>query len=94
MLCVLTLITPPIHFVLILIVRLIHCYDVLIFIIIPLGKSSSSLPNNSLFSLVIREYGSTLYVGLARAVSPTNTNFRLTFLLTQLQEALYKDLAV
>ena len=32
--------------------------------------------------LVIREYGSTLYVGLARAVLPTNTNFRLTFLLT------------
>ena len=26
----------------------------------------------------IREYGSTLYVGLARAVSPTDTN-RLTF---------------
>ena len=24
----------------------------------------------------IREYGSTLYVGLARAVSPTNTNFQ------------------
>ena len=42
----------------------------------------------------IREYGSTLYVGLARAVSPTNTNFRLTFLLTELQEALYEDLAV
>ena len=42
----------------------------------------------------IREYGSTLYVGLARAVSPTNTNFRLTFLLTQVQEALYEDLAV
>ena len=36
----------------------------------------------------ITEYGSTLYVGLARAVSPTNTNFRLTFLLTRLQEAL------
>ena len=34
------------------------------------------------------------YVGLARAVSPTNTNFRLTFLLTRLQEALYEDLAV
>ena len=32
---------------------------------------------------LIREYGSTLYVGLARAVSPTNTNFRLTFLLTR-----------
>ena len=44
--------------------------------------------------LVIRECGSTLYVGLARAVPPTNTNFRLTFLLTQLQEALYEDLAV
>ena len=42
----------------------------------------------------IREYASTLYVGLARAVSPTNTNFRLTFLLTRLQEALYEDLAV
>ena len=43
---------------------------------------------------VIREYGSTLYVGLACAVSPINTNFRLTFLLTRLQEALYEDLAV
>ena len=43
---------------------------------------------------LVREYGSTLYVGLARAVSPTNTNFRLTFLLTRLQEALYEDLAV
>ena len=42
----------------------------------------------------IRECGSTLYVGLARAASPTNTNFRLTFLLTRLQEALYEDLAV
>ena len=44
--------------------------------------------------IYIREYGSTLYVGLARAVSPTNTNFRLTFLLTRLQEALYEDLTV
>ena len=43
---------------------------------------------------IFREYGSTLYVGLARAVSPTNTNFRLTFLLTRLQEVLYEDLAV
>ena len=34
------------------------------------------------------------YVGLARAVSPTNTNFRLTFLLNRLQEALYEDLPV
>ena len=37
--------------------------------------------------------GSTLYVGLARTTPPTNTNFRLTFLLvTRLQEALYEDL--
>ena len=34
------------------------------------------------------------YVGLACAVPPTNTNFRLTFLLTHLQEALYEDLPV
>ena len=34
------------------------------------------------YYIFIREYGSTLYVGLARAVSPTNTNFRLSFLLT------------
>ena len=59
-----------------------------------------SHPYISLFHLlvndfsVIREYGSTLYVGLACAVSPTNTNFRLTVLLTRLQEALYEDLAV
>ena len=46
------------------------------------------------YTVIIREYGSTLYVGLARAVSPTNKNFRLTFLLTQLQEFLYEDLGV
>ena len=34
------------------------------------------------------------YVGLARAVSPTNTNFQFTFLLTRLQEALYDYLPV
>ena len=33
----------------------------------------------NVFVLLIRECGSTLYVGLARAVPPTNTNFRLTF---------------
>ena len=43
---------------------------------------------------VIRECGSTLYVGLAHAVSSTKTNFRLTFLLTRLQEAFYEDLPV
>ena len=31
---------------------------------------------------------------LVRAVSPTNTNFRLTFFLKRLQEALYIDLTV
>ena len=45
-------------------------------------------------NIPIREYGSTLYVGLAHDVSPTNTNFQLTFLLTRLQEALYEDLDV
>ena len=41
-----------------------------------------------------RECGSTLYVELARTAPPTNTNFRLSFLLTRLQEALYEDLPV
>ena len=48
----------------------------------------------NVFFSVIREYSSTLYEGLARAISSTNTNFRLTFLLNRLQEALYEDLAV
>ena len=43
---------------------------------------------------LIRECSSTLYVGLARTAPPTNTNFGLTFLLNQLQEARYEDLAV
>ena len=30
-------------------------------------------------TIIIREYGSTLYVGLACTVSPTITYFRLTF---------------
>ena len=37
----------------------------------------------------IRECGSTLYVGLAHTA-----NFRLTFLLPRLQEALYGDIAI
>ena len=45
-------------------------------------------------TLPIRECGSTLYVGLACAVLPSSTNFRLTFLLTRPQEALYEDLPV
>ena len=43
---------------------------------------SVNMSRSLLFRVFIREYGSTLYVGLARAASPTNTNFRLTFLLT------------
>ena len=65
-----------------------------------LFREAISHPYISFFHLlvngfsVIREYGSTLYVGLACAVSPSNTNFRLTFLLTRLKEALYENLAV
>ena len=61
--------------------------------LIYLGNPKSSIIVLSLL-WHIREYGSTLYVRLACAVSPTNTNFRLTFLLTRLKEALYEDLAV
>ena len=48
------------------------------------------------FTIVWFEYWKdiSLYVGLARAVPPNNTNFQLTFLLTRLQEALYEDLPV
>ena len=45
-------------------------------------------------SVFVRECSSTLYVGLACAVPPTNTNIRLIFLLTQLQEALSENLPV
>ena len=41
--------------------------------------SFASLAEFYIMYVAIREYGSTLCVGLARAVSPTNTNFRLTF---------------
>ena len=61
---------------------------------IHISQSKFSFHMQRSLKYTIREYGSTLYVGLASAVSPTNTNFRLTFLLTQLQEALYEDLAV
>ena len=42
--------------------------------------------------IIIRECSSTLYVGLAHTAPPTNTNFRITFLLTRLLDALYEDL--
>ena len=44
--------------------------------------------------IIIRECGSTLYVGLACTAPPTNPNFRLAFLLIRLQEAFYEDLPV
>ena len=45
------------------------------------------------FKFDIRECIST-HVGLTRTAPPTNTNFRLNFLQTRLQEALNEDLAV
>ena len=44
--------------------------------------------------IIISECGTTLYVRLACTAPATNTDFRLTFLLTRLQEALYEDLPV
>ena len=73
----------------------LNCYDIPSYYVMLLPARASEQGNViGSVSVYIREYGSTLYVGLARAVSPTNTNFRLTFLLTRLQEALYEDLAV
>ena len=43
---------------------------------------------------LIRECGSTSYVGMAHIAPPTNTNFQIIFLLTRLLEALYEDLPV
>ena len=60
----------------------------------PYWESELSPIYTLLIEISIRECGSTLYVGLAHAIPPTNTNFRLTFLLTQLQEALYEGLPV
>ena len=45
-------------------------------------------------SVNFKECGRSLYVGLARAVPPTNTNLQLTSLLIRLQGALYEDLTV
>ena len=56
--------------------------------------SGGRYPSFFFCDFFIRECGSTLYVGLARAIPPTNTNNGLIFLLTRLQEALYEDLHV
>ena len=44
----------------------------LLFLFLPARASEQG---NVIGSVRIREYGSTLYLGLARAVSPTNTVF-------------------
>ena len=62
-----------------------HNFDI---IRMPISYSRSARSDISYTSL--SESTLTLYVGLARAVSPTNTNF----FTTQLQEALYEDLPV
>ena len=51
------------------------------------GRALLQSDKNGKFLLffIIRVCGSTLYVGLVRAVPPINTNFRLTFLLTWLR---------
>ena len=72
----------------------LFCLTILSILFLKTKRNDLARPVMGTIFLVIREYGSTLYVGLARAVSPTNTNFRLTFILTRLQEALYEDLAV
>ena len=72
----------------------LFCLPLLSILFLKTKRNDLARPVMGTIFLVIREYGSTLYVGLARAVSPTNKNFRLTFLLTRLQEALYEDLAV
>ena len=62
------------------------------------GRVSSTSPFlpcfRPFFKAIIRECGSTVYVGLAHTAPPTNTNFQLIFLLTRLQEAFYEDLPV
>ena len=52
MLCVLRLNTPPIPVVLILIVRLIHCYDVLILNIV-LGTGTTTYLSHHLYQTIL-----------------------------------------
>ena len=55
---------------------------------------SGTPQKQSFLAIYSSECSSTLYVGLAHTAPPTNTNFRLTVLLTRLQEALYEGLPV
>ena len=78
--------------------KIVPCCMAKLMVIIDTNCAQSKIARLSVrgafIKIIIREYGSTHYVGLARAVSPTNTNFRLIFLLNRLQEALYEDVAV
>ena len=56
------------------------------------GVKSPLFLDQSIFSMIPPRVVSVIFNQRGR--SPTNTNFRLTFLLTRLQEALYEDLAV
>ena len=56
-------------------------------------KECACSPSNG-NKFLVREYGSALYLGLGHTVPPTNTNFRITVLLTRLQEALHGDIPV
>ena len=51
-------------------------------------------PMQGLNSSLLIDRHIRVYVELARTAPPINTSFRLTFLLTRLQESLYEDLAV
>ena len=51
----------------------------------------SEAEQSSLEIHIIRECGSTIYVGMAYQVPPTNTKLRIDFLLTGLWKALFKD---
>ena len=53
-----------------------------------------TVPKSPSTTMLIRECGSTLYLGFQHAVPPTNTNFQITFLLTLLPKALYDILHV
>ena len=63
---------------------------------LPASHQQASLPASLYkFKLGHPYYKSyTTDVGLVRAVPPTNTNIRLSFLLIRLQDALYEDLHI
>ena len=71
----------------------LFCLPLLSILFLKTKRNDHARPVMGTIFLVI-ECGSTLYVGLAHTAPPTNTNFRLTFLLPRLQEALYGGITV